>query len=66
MCFTSYEPNAQNEKEENINIKDSKNINSKNVNQKSPKKKINSEELINKESNSSISTLFSLKDSINK
>ena len=66
MCFTSYEPNAQNEKEENINIKDIKNINSKNVNQKSPKKKINSEELINKDSNSSISTLFSLKDSINK
>ena len=48
MCLTSYEPNAQNEKEENINIKDIKNINSKNVNQKSPKKKINSEEIINK------------------
>ena len=53
--FTYYWSHIYKVKSETIDIVD-----------ETERKKINSEELINKESNSSISTLFSLKDSINK
>ena len=69
MCFTNYEPDIEHQQEQNSNknttIYQKENSIESNIKDsmiKSPKKLISNEEIQNKESNSSISTAFSIKD----
>ena len=69
MCFTNYEPDIEHQQEQNSNKKTTnfqkENLINSNINDsmiKSPKKLISQEEIQTKESNSSISTAFSIKD----
>jgi hypothetical protein len=69
MCFTNYEPDIKHQQEQNSNKKTTnyqkENLIDSNINDsmiKSPKKLISQEEIQTKESNSSISTAFSIKD----
>ena len=69
MCFTNYEPDIEHQQEQNSNKKTTnyqkENLIDSNINDsmiKSPKKLISQEEIQTKESNSSISTVFSIKD----
>ena len=69
MCFTNYEPDTEHQLEQNSNknttIYQKENSIESNIKDsmiKSPKKLISNEEIQNKESNSSISTAFSIKD----
>ena len=69
MYFTNYEPDTEHQQEQNSNknttIYQKENSIESNIKDsmiKSPKKLISNEEIQNKESNSSISTAFSIKD----
>lgn len=69
MCFTNFEPDTEHQQEQNSNKKTTnyqkENLIDSNINDsmiKSPKKLISQEEIQTKESNSSISTAFSIKD----
>ena len=69
MCFTNYELDIEHQQEQNSNKKTTnfqkENLINSNINDsmiKSPKKLISQEEIQTKESNSSISTAFSIKD----
>ena len=69
MCFTNYEPDTEHQQEQNSNknttIYQKENSIESNIKDsmiKSRKKLISNEEIQNKESNSSISTAFSIKD----